>query len=339
VTEIARSVPADPLAKARMQWFLRFGTGVSATYVLGEALGWSPAYLPPLFTAMLLSHLPGPLPPKFGLVLIAAVGIPAAFAYFLSVLLVATPAVLFGCAALVIFIAYNTMAHGRAVLPMTFLLITVTLVPINTVVSPAHADVLPLALTKGMAVAVIAIWILFALWPERFAAKPQLSTADVVSPTRVALVGTAILAPLLLAFMLYGQNHATPVITTTVLLVAQFEVQHGAVKGFTRVIGALIGGFMGAVAYMLLGIAPSLMLFAVLVFLLATLIAPFIARGGVIGASAQMTCNSFFAVFGSALSDPDTSAGTWATRFTLMLAAWLFAVGMMILFLPRPRLA
>jgi len=339
VTDAALSTRTDPLAKARLQWLIRFGVGVSGTYVVSEALEWSPAYLAPLFTAMLLAHLPRQLPLKLGLVLIAVIGTAAAVGYLISVLLVATPTVLFGCASLVIFVALNTMAHGRAVMPMTFLLISVTLVPINAIVSPAHAAALPIALTKGMAVAVLAVWIVFAIWPEGFVPKPLLSTADVASPTRVAVVGAAILSALLLAFMLYGQNHANPVVTTTLLLVAQFEVQHGAVKGFTRVFGALVGGLMGAVAYMLLAISPSLPVFAVIVFMLAILVAPFIARGGVVGASAQMTCNSFFAVFGSALSDPDTSAGTWATRLTLMFTAWLFAIGMMILFLPRPRLA
>lgn len=125
-------------------------------------------------------------------------------------------------------------------------------------------------------------------------------------------------------------------ITTTLLLVAQFDVQHGAVKGFTRVFGALAGGFLAVAAYLLLAIAPSLPTFALIVFLMATLIGRYIVLGGVTVASAQMSCNSFLVVLGGALSDPDTSAGTWATRLLLMLVAWIFAVAMMILFLPRP---
>lgn len=291
-----------------------------------------------MFVGVLLSHLPGPPPLKLGLMLMAIMGLAAAFGFFVSTLLAGTPAILFGCACLVIFIALNTMAHGRAVLPMTLLLLCITLVPINALANPAHADVLPVALARGMAVAVLAVWVLYAVWPEVLPPLPQLpAAADVATPTRVALVGTAIIAPLVLAFMLFGQTHANPVIVTTILLVAQFDVQHGAVKGFTRVFGALVGGFIGALAYMLLGLAPSLPVFALLVFLLATLVAPFIARGGVVGASAQMTCNSFFAVFGSALSDPDSSAGTWATRLSLMFMAWLFAIAMMIVLLPRQK--
>lgn len=200
MTDAALADRAELLAKVSLHWLLRFATGISGTYVVAEVLGWSPAYLAPLFVGVLLSSLAGSPPLKVGLALIAVMALAAAFGFVLSSLLVSNPAILFGCCTLVVFITLNTMAQGRAVLPMTLLLLCVTLVPINAVVSPAHADVLPVALTRGMAVAVLATWVLFAIWPGVLPPKPQLPTADVVDPTRVALIGTAIIAPLVLGF-------------------------------------------------------------------------------------------------------------------------------------------
>lgn len=200
MTDAALADRAELLAKASLHWLLRFATGISGTYVVAEVLGWSPAYLAPLFVGVLLSSLAGSPPLKVGLALMAVMALAAAFGFVLSSLLVSNPAILFGCCTLVVFITLNTMAQGRAVLPMTLLLLCVTLVPINAVVSPAHADVLPVALTRGMAVAVLATWVLFAIWPGVLPPKPQLPTADVVDPTRVALIGTAIIAPLVLGF-------------------------------------------------------------------------------------------------------------------------------------------
>jgi len=153
----------------------------------------------------------------------------------------------------------------------------------------------------------------------------------------MALLGSAIILPLILAYLLFGLTDAMPVLITTVLLVATFEVEQGSAVGMTRVVGNLIGGFMGLAAYMLLGIAPSLPVLGLLVFLIALVTGPHVFRGGMTGATALMTCNSALIVLGLAMLNPDSSAGLWGTRLLLFTLAWLFAVAMMILFLPQRR--
>jgi hypothetical protein len=71
------------------------------------------------------------------------------------------------------------------------------------------------------------------------------------------------------------------------------------------------------------------------VFLVALVTGPYVFRGGTTGATALMTCNSALIILGLALLNPDASAGLWGTRLLLFTLAWLFAVGMMIVFLPR----
>ena len=151
----------------------------------------------------------------------------------------------------------------------------------------------------------------------------------------MALLGSAIIMPLILVYLLFGLTDAMPVLVTTVLLVATFEVEQGASVGLTRVLGNLVGGFIGLAAYLLLSIAPSLPVLGLLVFLIGALTAPYVFRGGTTGATALMTCNSALIILGLALLDPTSSSGLWGTRLLLFTLAWLFAVGMMILFLPR----
>jgi hypothetical protein len=208
-------------------------------------------------------------------------------------------------------------------------------VPVVAMEAPAYAGALPAALTLGMAVAMLAVWLVHAVWPEVLPPVPPPQPAALASPTTMALLGSAIIMPLILAYLLFGLTDAMPVLVTTVLLVATFEVERGLSVGFTRVLGNLLGGCMGFVAYLLLGIAPSLVVLGLLVFLIATLTAPHVFRGGTSGATALMTCNSALIILGLALLDPNSSAGLWGTRLLLFTLAWLFAVGMMILFLPR----
>ena len=337
MTDVALRSGADPLARARLHTLLRFSVGISASFVVGEALEWTPSFLAAMFTAVLLANLPVSPPFKVGIVLIGVTALSAAFAFVMSSLLLGTPTILFGAVGLVVLVALYTMAKGKAALPMTLLLMCVSTVPVVAMVAPAYADVLPTALARGMAVAMVTVWLMHAVWPEVL--PPVRPPPPVVhaSPVTMALLGSAIILPLILAYLLFGLADAMPVLITTVLLVATFEVEQGSAAGTTRVVGNLIGGFMGLAAYLLLGIAPSLVVLGLLVFLIALVTGPHVFRGGMTGATALMTCNSALIILGLAMMNPNSSAGLWGTRLLLFTLAWVFAVAMMILFLPRRR--
>lgn len=316
---------------------LRFAGGVTAAFVLAELMGWAPTFLPPLLTAVLLANLPFSPPLKVGLLLAGVMAFSALFAFALSSLLLGSPTVLFGCLAVIIFCALYTMAKGQAALPMTLLLLCVSAIPIVTLVVPAYADVLPIAMARGMAVAVLIVWTVFAIWPQTLppAAKPP--AAPGASPLRLALTGTAIIMPLLLAYLTLGLTDALPVLITTVLLVATFDVSQGALQGAVMVLGNLVGGFVGFGAYLLLGVTPVLPVLALITFMIAIMAGEVITRGGAVSALALLSFNQAMVIFSIALASPDSSSGIWLTRVLQFCLAWLFAIGMMWLMMPRQR--
>ena len=67
-----------------------------------------------------------------------------------------------------------------------------------------------------------------------------------------ALVGTAVVMPVMLVYLLFGIADALPVLVTTVLLVTNFDPQQGAKQGLAMMLGNFIGGLIGLVAYLLL---------------------------------------------------------------------------------------
>jgi hypothetical protein len=337
VTEVALKFREDPLARARLHGLLRFGAGTTGAMVLAELMGWTPTFLVPLFTGFLLANLPGSPPFKVGILLVGVISVAAAFAFALTTTLLGSPFVLYGLVTIVIFAALYTMAKGQLILPMLLGLICFATIPVVTVVVPAYGDVLPIAMARAMAVAIVIIWTVYALWPEVAPPPPKPPPGEIVSPVRIALIGTAIIMPVLLAFLVLGLTDALPVLVTTVMLVATFDVTHGAVQGMVMVLGNLFGGFIAFVAVMVLASVPSVLALALIVFLLAIVAAEYIARGGAAGAIALLTFNSMLVMFSIALANPEDSGGLWATRLMQFCLAWLFAIGMMWAAMPRRR--
>jgi len=321
----------DPVATASIHAILRFSVGVTSSFIIAEAMGWVPTFLTPVLVAVLLTSLPFSPPLKLGVALVAVTAASALVAFLLPSLLSETPVILAGALALVVFLAFAAMAQGRAKLQATFLLLSISTIPVIAIVAPAQAGVMPLAMVRGMAVAVLTMWCVHALWPEVAPRDPAPAPAPVASPVKTALVGTAVVMPVMLVYLLLGLANALPVLVTTVLLVANFDPQQGAMQGLAMMLGNLVGGLIGLAAYMLLGVSPSLVTLALLTFLIAIVFAIRIDRGGPRAAVALLTCNSTLIILGTAISDPSSSSGVWITRLLQFALACTFAISMMIL--------
>ena len=310
---------------------LRFTTGITVAFVLFEAMGWSPTFLGPVLFAVLITSLPVSPPIKAGLGLVSVMSIAALGTLLVSSLLRGIPVVLFGAIALLIFLAFVTMAHGRAKLPATLLLLCLATIPVIVMVAPAMASFLPLALMRAMAVAVLLVWCTHAFWP---AVNPPVSAPiapPVRSPIGTALVGTAVVMPVMLVYLLFGIADALPVLVTTVLLVTNFDPRQGAMQGIGMMLGNIIGGLVGLIAFILLAVVPSLATLTVITVLVSANFAICIDRGGPRAAIALLTCNSAFIIWSTAIANPSASSGVWLTRVLQFAIACLFAISMMSL--------
>ena len=321
----------DPVAIGRVHAFLRFSAGVTVAFILAEAMGWAPTFLPPVLLAVLITSLPNSPPLKVGLALVVVMAAAALVAFILPSLLSGVPQILVGAIALVIFLAFATMAQGRGKLPATLLLLCMSTAPVIAMVAPAQADFLPKALVWAMGVAMVVLWGMYALWPEVVPRPALPPAAPLASPVKTALVGTAVVMPVMLVYLLYGLADALPVLVTTVLLVANFDPQQGMMQGLGMMIGNLFGGLIGLVAFFLLAMAPSLITLALITFLIAAAFAIRIDKGGPGAAIALLTCNSALIILSTALANPSASSGVWITRLLQFALACLFAIGMMSL--------
>ena len=323
------AAPRDPAALVRRDAILRLAVGVTLAFTLSELLGWAPTFIAPVLFTVLATALPAAPPLRTGLMLVVVMAVVAGVAFVTPSLLRGAPIVMVGVLGLLVFLAFVATAQQRATLPALLLLLCISTIPIVVMVAPAHGGLLPAAMVRSMAVAVVVLWLVFAVWP-RTAPRPPSAAAPVESPVKTALAGTVIVMPIMLVYLMFGLTDALPVLVTTVLLVVTFDIRQGAMQGLAMMLGNLLGGLTGVIVYLLLGVAPSLLLLALLTFLTATMFALRISQGGPAASVAVITSNSFLIILSSAIAAGADNSGIWLTRLFQFALACTFAVGMMV---------
>ena len=331
----APSRPArDSVEAARLQFVLRFSVGTTAAFIVCEWMGWQPSSLTAVLTGVLLTNLHVSPPPKVGFALVLVMATSAWLAFFMTTLLGQTPHLLFGAIGLVMFLCFAGLAQAKAQLPLTLLLICVTVVPVVTLTLAEYAGIFPGMLVRAMLLAVVFTWIAFAIWPRPSpkSAEPPAPPAD--NPLVAAALGTAIVLPLMLIYLLFGLTDAIPVLLTTALLVGKMEEERSAASGWAMLVGNFLGGFVAVAGFYLLAIAPSLLTLALITFIIGFGFAQQIVKGGVRGGNALLGYNAAMIILGLALLKDTGNSGTWGARVVQFALACTFAVGMMRLFLP-----
>lgn len=328
---------ADPAEAARLHFVLRFAFGTTASFVLCEYMGWQPSAIPPVLTGVLLASLPVSPPPKVGVVLVVVMGLSAYLAFFLTVWFSQAPQVLFLAIGILMFLAFAGLAQGKGALPLTLLLVCLAVIPLMTLTVGKYTGFFPQALIRSMMLAIIFTWVSFAIWPRTSPKPPDPPAPPSDSPVLVATIGTAIVLPIMLTYLLLGLTDAVPVLLTTVLLVAKMEEERGAAAGWAKLTGNFMGGFIAVAAFYLLSIAPSLATLALITFIIGAVFAQQIVKGGVRGGNALLAYNATMVIFGLALLKGDNNSGTWGARVVQFAIALTFAVGMMRLLMPLAR--
>lgn len=327
----------DPAEAARLHFVLRFSFGTTAAFIACELMGWQPSVLAPLLTGVLLANLPVSPPPKVGLVLVIVMALSAWFSFFLTTFLNQTPHLLFGIIGLVLFLIFAGLAQAKGQLPLTFLLICITVVPVITLTLSEYAGIFPGLLVRSMGLAIIFTWIAFAIWPLPSPKSPDPAASPSTSPGANALVGTAIVLPLMLLYLLYGWTDAIPVLLTTALIVAKMEEERSAASAWAMLLGNFLGGFVAVAAFYLLQVAPSLATLMLITFIIGFGFALQIVKGGARGGRALIAYNASMVIFGLALLKGPANSGTWGARVVQFAIACTFAVGMIHLLLPLAK--
>ena len=180
-------------------------------------------------------------------------------------------------------------------------------------------------------------WVSWLLFPKAVPPRPN-PDAIPLPPAlaiRSALLGTAILAPLMLAYLMLGLHDALTAMVGTIMVVATLDLHLGRKQAVIRVVANLAGGVSSVVVLVLLAIDPSIVTFTLLVLASALLFGLRISHGDPMAQILVVACNGYLIVFGTSLHSDSGTLSVWMTRVGFYFIAGLFTIGMMALIWPR----
>jgi hypothetical protein len=311
---------------------LRFAVGVTAAFVVSEVMRWSPSFLAPVLTAVLLTQLPIRPTLKMGLGLMAVITAAALFAFAIASWFRGVPTVMFGVIALCVFAAFHAIVSGRPPMPAMLFLICLSTIPVVVMTAPAQAGILPAALIRSMLVALLTIQLVYVPWPSTPAPRPSLPPASrTVAPGAMATAGVGIVMPLMLVYLLFGLADVLPVMIATVMLVANFDLQRGRLHALGMIVGNSVGGLLGLLLHGVLLTTPTLPFLGVLLFLVLLGFGRRTSVGGPSAGLALLTCNAMLIILSTTISSDTGSLSLWLIRVLQFTLAGAFALGTMSL--------
>jgi hypothetical protein len=316
---------------------LRFAFGVTLSFVVAEMMEWNPPYLAPVFTCVVLANIPVRPPIKVALGFSLVVGASAFLGVILAYAFRGAPHILFGICTLIIFRGIYALARGASKLGPLFIIICTAAIPVVALQSLVAAEAVAGVFAKGAMLAMFMAWVSWLVFPK---ALPPRAAAKVVPLTpeaalQSALLGTAILAPLVLVYQLFGLTGAVPVLVGTVMIVTTLDFRLGQKQAMLRVVANFCGGVSSVIALVLLGIHPSLAAFTLIVLASGLLFGMKISHGDYMAQMLTVACNGYLIVFGSTMHSDSGAFDVWLTRLTYFFLAGLFTIGMMALIWPR----
>ncbi len=321
----------------RAQAVMRLAFGVTLAFVVAELAGWAPTFLPPVLTAFVLINIPLRPPPKVALGFVIVVAGSAFFAVLLCAALRGAPVILFGLTTLVVFRALFALAQGTPILGPLMLMICITAIPVVSLQSPYAGGQFAYALARAAVVAIVVTWTVYLLWPK-FAPPKAPVKATPMPPAlalRSALLGTAIVAPLMLAYQMFGLFEALPALIATVMIVSSLNLQGGRKQALGLALANFAGGIASLALILMLVLNPSLATFTLILLAASLIIGWRITRGDPMAALVVVAFNACLIVFSSSIGSESGTFSIWLTRLAHFLIAGAFSAGMMALLWPR----
>jgi hypothetical protein len=316
---------------------LRFAFGVTLAFVVAELMEWTPPFLSPVLTCVVLANIPVRPPLKVAIGFSLVIGASAFLGLVLSYAFRGAPHILFGASTLIVFLALHALAKGASPLAPLFILVCVTAIPVVGMQSLVVAQHFAVAFASGACFAIFMAWVSWLLFP----AAPPPRAAPPATPlppevaVRSALLGTAILAPLMLAYLMMGLYNALPVMIGTVMIIATLDFHLGRKQAVMRVIANFAGGVSSVVMLVLLAVHPALATFTLLVLASALMFGRWIARGDALAKLVVVAFNGYLIVFGTSVHSDAGTLSVWLTRVGYFFLAGVFTIGMMALIWPR----
>lgn len=289
-------------------------------------MGWDFPFLPSLIAVQLLSARRSlDLKHALGFVVLMAVG--CSISLFVALIFADRPLSLILMVGLMIFVEFLALARGNAAAGI--FIMTTSFVPLMAVSSLDLAYALVHDLIVGSVLALLLIFLVHALFPER--SEPEQSVAHTVresAPVAAALANTGVLMSLFVYFLGTGTPTSIIVIMVTAVTILQQSALAGTGTALGLIAGNIAGGLAATIAYLLISLLPSPAFLLLVVLFFGLVFGARIAAGGGLAPICTVGAATFLVVLGLGLSPLPQDSGTlFLARISTVILASLYTIG------------
>jgi len=267
---------------------LRLALGTSLSLWFSQAVGWQLSFVAPVIT-MLVLGLPLPaLKLKGGVVFVLVMTLSLYGGMLLLPTLLHQPAVGMLLLALALYWSFYYTAKGGSALLGTFATVGIALTTAVGSVSVDAVFELASSLSVATAVGVLFVWVAHALIPDsvdiaaapKAAEKPQPPKPDLANARWSAFRSLLIVMPVAI-WMLFSAASAAyvPVMLKVASMGQQATNDAAKDAGRSLVLSTLIGGAGAIIGWEILSIAPTLMIYTLIIGLAGLIMGPKIFQG------------------------------------------------------------
>lgn len=331
---------AKPLAVAgadiASRRILRMAFGTALSLCFSQIAAWPLSFIAPIFTMLVLA-LPIPAPTLAGGVkFVAALLLPLIAGMSLLPFLAHARWVGIALVALVLFYSFYFTARGGSAVLGTFFTVGLTLV---VTIGSVSIDAL-WGLTKGLAMGAVFgiafVWVAHALLPDRPAdpitppkPAPTLREPSAAEARRNAARAMMVTFPLALLFLFMSASSSYAVVMIKVASMGQQATsRHSRQMGLSLLLSTLWGGLGAILAWQVMGIWPSLILYTLIIGLAGLLYGTRIFQGRSMHPEFSMWSYAYLtmiAILAPAVLDGQGSSGAgaafWSRLFLFLLIA------------------
>lgn len=320
-------MPSDPagpdLAAKRMALRLAFGAVLG--FALAELTDSAIYFFPPLMAVQFLAAMRHPPSLAEGIVLIALTVLLNGVALAVASAFAGRPLVYTLLLGLLLLFGFLLDTAGKTV-PATLLLTLSATLPLISAQSVDAAVTLASALVEAIILAIVIVWIMFALFPA------PVSQATAPPPVRppspgTALANTLLVLPVLVLFMASGQM--TFVILLVIIAIVRLREQSRASRSALGLLfGNFLGGVVATIAFGFVTVQPGLAFFLLMVALIGLIFGARIATAAARAPIYTVAFVTFLILLGIGVSPLPTETGeAFTSRLVDVALAGVYAVG------------
>jgi Protein of unknown function (DUF2955) len=315
----------------------------TAAFAIAEHLRWEFSFLAPMLAVQILAAMPIAPAIRQGIAIPLTIFFATTLALAVSAMFAGKPGVLLILVGLVIYWTFYGRRIGAPGVVTLLIQIAFCCVPVISTISFGLAHTFANALLWGSIAAIVTVWIAHLLFP----APPQSFSAPAAAakPAELAQAGASrgaffdmlVLMPILIAFILGGNINNIVILIIALNLLREVEASRRSQVALALLVGNLLGGALGVIAYQFVIMANKNFVFFTLIVLVASLwFGGRIARRDANTPVYAIAFATFILILGLGVSPlPMGSEEAFAPRIIKIMLATAYTIGALSLFALR----